>query len=59
MNRVALIGYGEVGRMLAEDLRSRDADCFGGRGMPGFARNNDWRVESDRILAHPTEGTRR
>jgi 3-hydroxyisobutyrate dehydrogenase-like beta-hydroxyacid dehydrogenase len=29
-----------------------DAGVFGERGAPGFARNSDWRVESDRILAH-------
>jgi 3-hydroxyisobutyrate dehydrogenase-like beta-hydroxyacid dehydrogenase len=29
-----------------------DAGVFGERGMPGFARSADWRIESDRILAH-------
>ena len=28
-----------------------DADIFGTRGAPGFARSDDWRVEADRILA--------
>ena len=29
-----------------------DQGVFGARGEPGFARNADWRVEADRILAH-------
>jgi 3-hydroxyisobutyrate dehydrogenase-like beta-hydroxyacid dehydrogenase len=29
-----------------------DAGVFGDKGEPGFARNADWRVEADRILAH-------
>ena len=29
-----------------------DAGAFGQRGTPGFARSADWRVESDRLLAH-------
>jgi 3-hydroxyisobutyrate dehydrogenase-like beta-hydroxyacid dehydrogenase len=28
-----------------------DAGMFGGRDSPGFARNADWRVEADRLLA--------
>jgi 3-hydroxyisobutyrate dehydrogenase len=28
-----------------------DAGVFGTRGTPGFARNSDWRIEADRILA--------
>jgi 3-hydroxyisobutyrate dehydrogenase-like beta-hydroxyacid dehydrogenase len=29
-----------------------DVGVFGDKGEPGFARNADWRVEADRILAH-------
>jgi 3-hydroxyisobutyrate dehydrogenase-like beta-hydroxyacid dehydrogenase len=29
-----------------------DAGLFGVKGQPGFARENNWRVEADRILAH-------
>jgi len=29
-----------------------DAQVFGARGTPGFARSSDWRTEADRILAH-------
>ena len=29
-----------------------DQGVFGARGEPGFARNADWRVEADRILAY-------
>ncbi len=28
-----------------------DEGLFGGRGQPGFARSQDWRIEADRILA--------
>ncbi len=28
-----------------------DAGVFGAKGQPGFARNADWRVEADRLLA--------
>ena len=62
---IGLIGYGEVGRILAEDLRhlglavaacdlkvdTADAGLFGTRGSPGFARSTDWRTEADRIIA--------
>jgi 3-hydroxyisobutyrate dehydrogenase-like beta-hydroxyacid dehydrogenase len=37
-----------------------DDGCFGERGTPGFARNADWRIEADRILARPkTEDSKR
>jgi 3-hydroxyisobutyrate dehydrogenase-like beta-hydroxyacid dehydrogenase len=29
-----------------------DAGLFGVKGQPGFARESNWRVEADRILAH-------
>ena len=38
--QVGLVGYGEVGKILAEDLRTKE-----------FARSADWRTEADRILA--------
>lgn len=90
--RVALIGYGEVGRILAEDLCAgghgvaafdtqpqfavhvgvrkaashadavtdalADAGAVGQRAGSGLARSNDWRIESDRLLAHPKESKR-
>ena len=31
-----------------------DGGVFGLRGAAGFARNTDWRVEADRLLAHRT-----
>jgi len=35
-----------------------DAGLFGQKGEPGFARNADWRVEADRILARLKQGDR-
>jgi 3-hydroxyisobutyrate dehydrogenase-like beta-hydroxyacid dehydrogenase len=29
-----------------------DAGVFGAKGSVGYARNNDWRTEADRLLAH-------
>ncbi|HKQ84803.1 MAG TPA: hypothetical protein VJS42_21575 [Steroidobacteraceae bacterium] len=46
--RVGLVGYGEVGRILAEDSRA----C--GMSVAAydlkFAKRDDWRLEADRLF---------
>jgi len=44
--QVGLVGYGEIGRILA------DEGVVGARATQGFARSADWRTEADRLLAH-------
>lgn len=46
--RVGLVGYGEVGRILAEDSRACGMTVAAYDSK--FAKRDDWRLEADRLF---------